>query len=258
MQLSLNLRLWLLAIALIVLPGWTPQGGTPPVMRVIAGPGLTGGGSGPIVTIGVAPNGIVSSMIQNGAILLEDLNAATIAALQGQQGPPGAPGPQGEQGPAGPQGEQGPEGPQGPQGETGPQGPPGPPGTLGQITLTDVPIDLFSLGNGLQVVSHTFTVDHPSVLHFYSLVSLRTPGPESKSMTVRLYRDHNFDLREHVIHSGTHEPSGPGNLLTMTDTFPMQVDPGSYRFYVVLTGSVGLDSVNTEQSYFQLEIIRRE
>ena len=100
------------------------------VTRILAGAGLAGGGTGPRVTLSVAPGGIKSEMID--PTLRHSLRGAP-----GPQGPEGPAGPQGAVGPPGPKGDTGADGatgvpgPQGPKGDPGNPGPEGPKGDKG-------------------------------------------------------------------------------------------------------------------------------
>ncbi len=119
-----------------------------PIKQLTAEAGLTGGGTGPTVSLGLAPGGVTSAHVQDGALTVNDFALSAREALKGEvgaQGPQGAPGVQGEPGPAGQgpagamglkgdAGAEGPVGPQGPRGfpgETGPQGPQGLQGLMG-------------------------------------------------------------------------------------------------------------------------------
>ncbi|MFN3650039.1 MAG: hypothetical protein ACK47B_10715 [Armatimonadota bacterium] len=121
--------------------------GRKPLMQVIAGAGLSGGGSGPKAKISLAANGVTSQHVQDGSIHADDLASSIRTELRGPAGPEGPVGPAGTTGPAGPVGERGPAGPQGPTGPRGPEGEsglapgPGMGGTLSEFAraLTPAP-----------------------------------------------------------------------------------------------------------------------
>lgn len=107
-----------------------------PIKRITPGEGLTGGGTGPTVTLGLATGSVTGNHVQDGTLEVRHLSAAAQAALRGAVGPQG---PQGEAGPQGPQGvagATGAKGDKGDQGDPGPQGPAGPKGDPGAAGAT--------------------------------------------------------------------------------------------------------------------------
>ncbi len=113
------------AVAMSVGQVTTARGRLVPINELIAGAGLTGGGSGPRATLGIATGGVTGVMVQDGSLGMADLSLGARDALRGDPGPVG---PAGPQGPAGTPGQAGAPGPTGPQGPAGPQGPQGVPG----------------------------------------------------------------------------------------------------------------------------------
>jgi Collagen triple helix repeat (20 copies) len=153
------------------------------------GTGLTGGGTGPTTTVGIAPGGVGLAQISAAA-------QTALKGAQGPQGPAGAQGPQGPKGdtgtagatglqgpkgdigPAGPKGDTGPQGPQGNTGAVGPVGPEGPPGQEPQSTLfhTELSSDVQLTANSpfiiLPGMTNTFTLTETRVLRAYASVFL--------------------------------------------------------------------------------------
>jgi len=126
------------------------------IRSVIAGPGLTGGGTNGDITLQIATGGVTNSMLAAGAVtrdkiaagqVVRSLNGLTddISLVAGTNvaitkdtaannlviSASGATGPQGPAGPAGATGAAGPAGPTGPIGLTGPTGAVGPAGATG-------------------------------------------------------------------------------------------------------------------------------
>ncbi len=109
------------------------------IKQILTANGLTGGGTGPQVTVGIAEGGVTGSHVLDNSLGVEDFNSAARTALKGDpglQGPAGPSGPQGvkgDTGPTGPMGLQGAAGADGPIGPQGPRGFPGPAGSQGPI-----------------------------------------------------------------------------------------------------------------------------
>lgn len=118
---------------------------------ITPGAGLTGGGTGPTVTVGIAPGGVGLTQISSDAK----------TALKGAQGPVG------------------PAGPQGVKGDTGPKGPPGP---TAQSTVLHGTPPFANLNPGTTAetsvpgLTVSFTLAEPKTLRAHTQVSFTAPG----------------------------------------------------------------------------------
>src|SRR5690242_12796375 len=72
-----------------------------PIKRLTPGKGLSGGGTGPTVTVEIAPGGITGAHVQQGTLGAEHLSSVAREFLRGAVGPQGPAGPQGLKGDTG-------------------------------------------------------------------------------------------------------------------------------------------------------------
>lgn len=101
------------------------------ITQIKTASGLSGGGTGPTVSVGIAGSAVTSAHVQDGALQLADFATATRDGLRGPAGPAGATGAQGTTGATGPTGSAGPKGDAGSQGIAGAAGATGPAGPKG-------------------------------------------------------------------------------------------------------------------------------
>jgi hypothetical protein len=123
------------------------------ITQVLVGAGLTGGGTGPTVSVGLASGGVNSSHVADGSLQVADFSANAQEALRGPQGP---------------KGDTGAQGPIGPTGATGPAGAPAPrPAILHTALAADLAIPSRREVT-LAALTQTVAVSERSLLRAYA------------------------------------------------------------------------------------------